>query len=141
MPKQSPTAVQWNTALLTQVDENLRLLIGNSSRSNELTDCLEYHVVGPNVYSRSRGRVTIYQSEVYKVVDENGETVPNISRLPFVSFEVSSSEDLAIRQAIVEHAPSVIFRLVQSKLQGKPGFVVKDDTIRSPDGYCDIPAG
>jgi len=139
MVKLSPTSVKWNCGIVTQIDENLRLLIGNKCPGNEFNDCVEYHIVGPNVYCRDIGKVIVYHSDVYKAVDELGHIIPNMSSMPFVVFDLSDNENDVIKSAIHNHIPSMIFNIIQSKLKGMPGFQVKDGVIQSPDGYCSLP--
>ncbi len=135
----SPTGIRWKGALATQIDESLRLVIGNKTGEGIFADCVECHIVSDGVRCRGIGTVTAHRSDISTAVDELGNVIPNRSRLPFIEFPLSEAEDRRIQRAIVDQSPSVIFAIVQVKLADVAGFVIREGTIRSPEGYCDIP--
>jgi hypothetical protein len=131
-------ALKWNTLVITQNDENLRVLFGNLILPDTLVDSCLFHVVGPNASLKYHGDVTIYSGETHKVVNRLGATLPNMSAIPFELIPLKRGSQVKLQRCIQTNDSMNCFRLIQEHLQATKNFQVKGDTIISNDDYCSL---
>lgn len=134
----SAIALKWNTLVVTQNDENLRVLFGSLILPDTLVDTCLFHVVGPNVSLKYQGDVTIYSGETHKMVNRLGTTLPNMSAVPFELVSLKRGSQIKLQQCIQTNDSMNCFRLIQEHLQATKNFQVKGDTIISNDEYCSL---
>jgi len=131
-------SVSLNCIIITQVDENLRLLMGNKVDEGKYMNTILHHIVGPNFSTKLFGNVLLDKIGYYKLINDVGEIVPNCSRIPFVEIILSETESVEIFYFINSKSSFKLFKFVQNRLKGIDGFSIYDDSIVSPNGYCDI---
>ncbi len=134
----SAIALKWNTLVITQNDENLRVLFGNLILPDALVDACLFHVVGPNASLKYHGDVTVYGGNTYKIVNKLGETIPNMSLIPLEFIALKYGSQIQLQTLIQNHDSLGCFKLIQSHLNGSENFQTKDDLIISNDNYCTL---